>query len=140
MSHDDAHTPVYKAEIISAMKEIDKLKTIADSLKTICNGDGTTEDVFEMSVVHGAKSEFIEFIVLEKWTSIEVHGRRYYKDVKIKVISSAAATILLQDYGSLRNLFRTICKKLGLNAPAAIVPEMETTITNKNSHVALTAI
>ena len=140
MSHDNAHTPVYKAEIISAMKEIDKLKTIADSLKTICNGDGTIEDEFEMSVVNGANSEFIEFIVLEKWTSIEVLGRRYYKDVKIKVISSTAATILSQDYDSLRNVFRTICKKLGLNAPTAIMPEMETTITNKNSHVALTAI
>ena len=140
MSHDDAHTPIYKAEIKTAVTEIDALKDIADSKKIICTGEGHHRDEFQMLVDNGATNEIIEFNVLEKWTSIEIHGRRYFKDVKIRVTSSTTAAVALQDYDSLRAVFKDICILLGMDNPAMPAPAMETTITNRHLHVALTAM
>lgn len=140
MSHDDAHTPIYKAEIKTAVTEIDALKDIADSKKIICTGEGHHRDEFQMLVDNGATNEIIEFNVLEKWTSMEIHGRRYFKDVKIRVTSSTTAAVALQDYDSLRAVFKDICILLGMDNPAMPAPAMETTITNRHLHVALTAM
>lgn len=136
MSHDDAHTPVYKAEIISAMNEIDKLKVIADSLGIICNGEGHREDEFKMYVVNGANSEIVEFTVMEKWTRIEVGGQRYYKDVKVRVTSTTTVAVTVQEYESLRQVFGIVCSALGLT----VAPAIETTITNNHTGTALTLL
>ena len=140
MSHDDAHTPVYKAEIAGAFSEIDKLKAIADTLGTICTGEGHHQDEFGMTVMNGANQETLEFSVLEKWTRIDVGGTRYFKDVKIRVTSSTCAAVLLQEYDSLRAVFNTICTSLGLNVAPAVPPAMESTIRNRHRGVALTTI
>lgn len=140
MSHDDAHTPVFKAEIDGAFSEIDKLKAIADTLETICTGEGHHQDEFEMTVMNGANQETLEFSVLEKWTRIDVGGTRYFKDVKIRVTSSTCAAVLLQEYDSLRTVFNTICTSLGLNIAPAVPPAMESTIRSRHTGVALTAI
>lgn len=140
MSHDDAHTPIYKAEIEGAMTEIDALKNIADSKKVICSGEGNHRDEFQMLVDNGVTNEMIEFDVLENWTSIEICGRRYFKDVKIRVKSSTTVAIAVQDYDSLRAVYKDICILLGMNTPAMPAPAMETTITNRHLHVALIAM
>ena len=140
MSHDDAHTPIYKAEIEGAMTEIDALKNIADSKKVICSGEGNHRDEFQMLVDNGVTNEMIEFDVLENWTSIEICGRRYFKDVKIRVKSSTIVAIAVQDYDSLRAVYKDICILLGMDTPAMPAPAMETTITNRHLHVALTAM
>lgn len=140
MSHDDAYTPVYKAEIAGAFSEIDKLKAIADTLETICTGEGHHQDEFEMTVVNGANRETIEFSVLERWTRIDVGGTRYYKDVKIRVTSSTCAAVSLQEYDNLRFVFNTICTSLGLNTAPAVPPAMESTIKNRYTGKDLTVI
>ena len=140
LSHDDAHTPVYKTEIRGAMAEIDRIKAIADSLKEICKGVGVHRDEFVMTVRNGAPSETIQFDVMEKWTSIVVGGNNYYKDVKVKVLSSTAATVIAQEYVSLRAVFNTVCTALGLNTPSATPPAMESTIKNRHSGQDLTTI
>lgn len=140
LSHDDTHTPVYKSEILSAVAEIDKLKTIADSKKKICDGNGSHNDEFIMYVVNGTTNERVDFKVMEVWYSVEVGGRRYYKDVKIEVTSTTTTNVVLQVYDSLRSVFGIVCSGLGLNTPATPPPAMETTIKNKFSGVALTAI
>ena len=75
LSHDDVHTAIYKAEIIGAMAEIDKIKLIADSMSIICKGEGNNEDDFKMYIANEAYSEVIEFTVMEKWTRIDIGGR-----------------------------------------------------------------
>lgn len=142
LSHDDAQTPIYKAEIRGAMVEIDRLKAIAGSIKEICKGIGVHRDEFVMTVsdVFGTATESVQFDVMEKWTSIMVGGNRYYKDVKVKVLSSTTATVIAQDYDSLRDVFNTVCTALGLNTPPATPPAMETTIKNRHTGTALTAI
>lgn len=140
LSHDDAHTPIYKAEIEGAVTEIDTLKAIADSKKDICTGEGHHRDEFQMLVDNGRTNELIEFDVLEKWTSIEIRGRRYYKDVKIRVQSSTTAAIAVREHDSLRAVFNDVCILLGMDTPALPAPVMETTITNRHLHVALTAM
>ncbi len=84
--------------------------------------------------------EQINLDVLEKWTSVEVGGIRYFKDVKLPVISSTTVTVNVQDYDSLRGVFDTVCTGLGLNVPPATPPAMESTIINRSSGLALTAI
>ena len=133
MSHDDAHTPVYKAEIVGALAEIDTLKTIADSIGVICEGEGHHEDDFEMLVNNGVSHERIEFRVLEKWTRIDVNGRRYYKDVKVRVTSSTTIAVTLQEYESLRQVYNIVCTALGLT----VAPAFESTITNNHTGTAL---
>lgn len=140
LSHDDAHTPVYKAEILGALREIDIVRSIADTKKTICNGTGTNADEFQMLVVNGANTESIDFTVMEEWTTIEVLGVKHYKDVKIKVTLSTTPNCPVGDYDSLRGVFNTICTALGLNAPPAVLPSIESTITNRHSHLLLSAI
>lgn len=140
LSHDDSHTPVFKAELTGAVTEIDRLKSIADSLKTICEGVGHHRDEFTMTVNNGGANETIVFDVMEKWTSVEIVGVRYYKDVKIRVVSSTTATVTVQDYDSLRGVFNIVCMALGLNIPPATPPAMESTIINRFSGTALTAI
>lgn len=140
LSHDDAHTPVYKAEILGALREIDIVRGIADTKRTICNGTGTNADEFQMLVVNGANTESIDFTVMEEWTTIEVLGVKHYKDVKIKVTLSTTPNCLVGDYDSLRGVFNTICTALGLNAPPAVLPSIESTITNRHSHLLLSAI
>lgn len=140
LSHDDSHTPVFKAELMGAVAEIDKLKAIADSMKTVCEGLGHHRDEFTMTVSNGTVHETIDFDVLEKWTSVEVGGIRYFKDVKLRVISSTTVTVNVQDYDSLRGVFDTVCTGLGLNVPPATPPAMESTIINRSSGLALTAI
>ena len=140
MSHDDAHTPIYKAEIEGAVTEINTLKAIADSKKDICTGEGHHRDEFQMLVDNGRTNELIEFDVLEKWTSIEIRGRRYYKDVKIRVQSSTTAAIAVREHDSLRAVFNDVCILLGMDTPTLPAPVMETTITNRHLHVALTAM
>ena len=142
LSHDDAQTPVYKAEIRGAMAEIDKIKTIADSIKEICKGEGVHRDEFVMTVsnVFGTITEIVQFDVMERWTSIEVEGNRYYKDVKIKVLSSTTAAVIAQEYDSLRDVFNTVCIALGLNTPPAAPPALESTIENRHTGKALSAI
>lgn len=134
MSHDDSHTPVYKAEIMGAMAEIDKLKVIADSLGIICKGEGHREDDFKMYVVNGANSEVVEFTVIEKWTRIDAGGHRYYKDVKVRVTSSTTVAVTIQEYESLRQVFGIVCATLGLT----VTPAFESTITNNHTGTALT--
>ena len=136
MSHDDAHTPVYKAEIIGAMAEIDKLKVIADSLEIICRGEGHREDDFKMFVVNGSNSEVVEFTVMENWTRIEVGGRRYYKDVKVRVTSSTTVTVSVQEYESLRQVLDDVCVVLGLT----VAPAFENVITNNHTGTPLSLI
>lgn len=136
MSHDDAHTPVYKAEIMGAMAEIDRLKVIADSLGLICKGEGHGEDDFKMYVDNGTNSEVVEFTVMEKWTRIEVGGQRYYKDVKVRVTSTTTVAVTVQEYESLRQVFGIVCSALGLT----VAPAIETTITNNHTGTALTLL
>lgn len=142
LSHDDAQTPVYKAEIRDAMAEIDKIKTIADSIKEICKGEGVHRDEFVMTVsnVFGTVTEIVQFDVMERWTSIEVGGNRYYKDVKVKILSSTTAAVIAQEYDSLRDVFNTVCIALGLNTPPATPPALESTIENRYTGKALSAI
>lgn len=139
LSHDDAHTPVYKAEIRGAMAEIDKIKVIADNIKEICKGLGVHRDEFVMTVSNGPASETVQFDVTEKWTSISVGGNRYFKDVKVKVLSSTTALVDARDYDSLRDVFNIVCTSLGLNTPPATPPAMESTIKNRHSGQDLTA-
>lgn len=136
MSHDDAHTPVYKAEVIDAMAEIDKLKVIADSLGVICKGEGRREDDFKMYIVNGSNSEVVEFTVMENWTRIDVSGLRYFKDVKVRVTSTTSAAVALQEYESLRQVFGIVCTALGLT----VAPAFESTITNNHTGTALTLL
>ena len=136
MSHDDAHTPVYKAEVIGAMAEIDKLKVIADSLGIICKGEGHREDDFKMYVVNGANSEVVEFTVMENWTRIDVSGLRYYKDVNVRVTSTTTAAVAVQEYESLRQVFGIVCTALGLT----VTPAFESSITNNHTGTALTLL
>ena len=140
LSHDDAHTPVYKAEIRGAMAEIDRIKAIADSLKEICKGIGVHRDEFVMTVRNGAVTETIQFDVKEKWTSVVVGGNKYYKDVKVEVTASTTAAVDVKEYDSLRALFRDVCAILGVGTAAMPAPAMETTITNRHLHLALTAM
>ena len=140
LSHDDAHTPVYKAEIRGAMAEIDKIKVIADNIIEICKGLGVHRDEFVMTVSNGPASETVQFDVTEKWTSISVGGHRYFKDVKVKVLSSTTALVDARDYDSLRDVFNIVCTSLGLNTPPATPPAMESTIKNRHSGQDLTAI
>lgn len=142
LSHDDAHTPVYKAEIRGTMSEIDRIKTIADSIKEICKGEGVHRDEFVMTINNGIGTamEIVQFDVTEKWTSIVVGGNRYFKDVKIKVLSSTTATVITQEYDRLRDVFNIVCTALGLNIPPATPPAMESTIKNRHSGQDLTAI
>ena len=140
LSHDDAHTPVYKAEIRGAMAEIDRIKTIADSIKEICKGENVHRDEFVMTVSNVGVTETVLFDVMEKWTSIMVGGNRYYKDVKVKVLSSTTATVIAQEYDSLRDVFNSVCTALGLNTLPATPPAMESTIENRHSGKALAAI
>jgi len=140
LSHDDAHTPVYKAEIRGAMAEIDQIKAIADSLKEICKGVGVHRDEFVMTVSNGAATETVQFDVKEKWTSVVVGGNKYYKDVKVEVISSTNAAVCTQAYDSLRAVYNIICAALGLNIPPATTPAMESTIINRHSGIVLTSI
>ena len=140
LSHDDAHTPVYKAEIRGAMAEIDKIKEIADNIKEICKGLSVHRDEFVMTVSNGPVSETVQFDVTEKWTSISVGGNRYFKDVKVKVLSSTTALVDARDYDSLRDVFNIVCTSLGLNTPPATPPAMESTIKNRHSGQDLTAI
>lgn len=142
LSHDDAHTPVYKAEIRGAMTEIDSVKTIADSIKEICKGKGIHGDEFVMAVSNslGTTTETVLFDVKEKWTSIVVGGSRYYKDVKINVVSSTTAAVIAQEYDSLHNVFNIVCTALGLNTPPATPPAMESTIKNRYTGKDLIAI
>lgn len=142
LSHDDAQTPIFKAEIRGAMAEIDRIKTIADSIKEICKGIGVHRDEFVMTVsnVLGTATEIVLFDVMEKWTSIVVGGNRYYKDVKVKVISSTTVTVVVQEYDSLRDVFNTVCTALGLNTQPVSPPAMESTIKNRYSGMALTKI
>ena len=67
-------------------------------------------------------------------------GNNYYKDVKVKVLSSTAATVIAQEYVSLRAVFNTVCTALGLNTPSATPPAMESTIKNRHSGQDLTTI
>ena len=69
-----------------------------------------------------------------------VGGNRYYKDVKIKVLSSTTTTVIAQEYDSLRDVFNTVCTALGLYTPPATPPALESTITNRYTGTALTAI
>ena len=101
---------------------------------------GHHRDEFQMLVDNGRTNELIEFDVLEKWTSIEIRGRRYYKDVKIRVQSSTTAAIAVREHDSLRAVFNDVCILLGMDTPALPAPVMETTITNRHLHVALTAM
>lgn len=140
LSHDDAHTPVYKAEIRGAMAEIDRIKAIADSLKEICKGIGVHRDEFVMTVRNGAVTEAIQFDVKEKWTSVVVGGNKYYKDVKVEVTASTTAAVDVKEYDSLRAVFRDVCTILGVGTAAMPAPAMETTITNRHLHLALTAM
>ncbi len=141
LSHDDSHTPVYKAEIINALSEIDKVKEIADSKRTLCQGLSVHRDEFEMYITDGVNSEVILFTVLEEWTRILISGTPYYKDVKIRVTSSTNTVICpIQEYDSLRSVFNTICASLGLNVAPAVLPAIDTTISNRYSHQLLSAI
>lgn len=142
LSHDNAQTPIFKAEIRGAMAEIDRIKTIAGSIKEICKGIGVHRDEFVMTVsnVLGTATEIVLFDVMEKWTSIVVGGSKYYKDVKVKVISSTTATVVVQEYDSLRDVFNTVCTALGLNTQPVSPPAMESTIKNRYSGMALTKI
>lgn len=140
LSHDDAHTPVYKAEILGALREIDVVRSIADTKRTICNGTGTNADEFQMLVVNGASSEHLDFVVMEEWTTFEVLGVKRYKDVKIKVTFSSTPNCPVGDYDSLRGVFNTICIALGLNTPPAVPPPIESTITSRHSQLLLSAI
>lgn len=140
LSHDDTHTPIYKAEILAALGEIDIIRNIADTKRTICSGIGTTDDEFQMLVVNGANSESIEFTVLEEWNSIEVLGIKRYKDVRIRVTSSTSPRCHIQDYDSVCTVFKTICASLGLVAPHAVPPVIESTIINRHSHLLLSAV
>jgi hypothetical protein len=140
LSHDDAHTPVYKAEIRGTMAEIDKIKVIANNIKEICKGLGVHRDEFVMTVSNGPASETVQFDVTEKWTSISVGGNRYFKDVKVKVLSSTTALVDARDYDSLRDVFNIVCTSLGLNTPLATPPAMESTIKNRHSGQDLTSI
>ena len=140
LSHDDAHTPVYKAEIRGTMAEIDKIKVIANNIKEICKGLGVHRDEFVMTVSNGPASETVQFDVTEKWTSISVGGNRYFKDVKVKVLSSTTALVDARDYDSLRDVFNIVCTSLDLNTPLATPPAMESTIKNRHSGQDLTSI
>ena len=141
LSHDDAHTPVYKAEIIDALSEIDKVRVIADSKHTICQGLSVHRDDFQMYITDGVNSEVIEFTVLEEWTKILIGGITYYKDVKIRVTSSTNTVICpIQEHDSLRTIFNSICTSLGLTVAPASPPAIDTTISNRYSHQLLSAI
>lgn len=140
LSHDDAHTPVYKAEILGALKEIDSVKSIADTKKTICSGTGINTDEFQMLVVNGANSESLDFTVMEEWVTFEVLGVKRYKDVKVRVTSSTTPRCPVGDYDSLRSVFKALCATLGLNVPPAVPPLIESTITNRHTHLLLSTI
>lgn len=140
LSHDDAHTPAYKAEIVGALAEIDSIKALADTLKEICQGVGVHRDEFVMTIGNGTVTETVQFDVMEKWTLLVIGGNRYYKDVKIKVVSTTTAMVNTQIYDSLRDVFKALCTSLGLNTPPAVPPAMESTITNRYNGQALTMI
>lgn len=141
LSHDDAHTPVYKAEIMDALSEIDKVQVIADSKHTICKGQAVHRDDFTMYIVNGTDSEVVEFTVMEEWTKIKIGGVSYYKDVKVRVTASTNLIICpIQDYDSLRAIFNALCVSLHLDQAPAVPPQFDTTITNRYTHQLLSAI
>ncbi len=141
LSHDDAHTPVYKAEIMDALSEIDKVQVIADSKHTICKGQAVHRDDFTMYIVNGPDSEVIEFTVMEEWTKIKIGGVSYYKDVKVRVTASTNLIICpIQDHDSLRAIFNALCVSLHLDQAPAVPPQFDTTITNRHTHQLLSAI
>lgn len=141
LSHDDAYTPVYKAEIDRTLSEIDKLQVIADSKHAICQGQLVHRDEFTMYIDNGAESEVIEFTVMEKWTRIEVSGISYYKDVKVRVTASTNPAICpIQVHNSLRAIFNAVCTSLHLDQAPAIPPRFDSTIVNRHTHQLLSAI
>lgn len=141
LSHDDAYTPVYKAEIIDALSEIDKVQVIAESKHTICQGMLEHRDEFTMYIVNGPDSEVINFTAMEEWTKIEVGGVSYYKDVKVRVTASTNPAVCpIQDHDSLRIIFNTVCTSLHLDQAPAVLPPFDSTITNRHTHQLLSAI
>ena len=140
LSHDDLHTPVYKAEILGALGEIDSVKAIADSLHSICHGASGPDDEFQMLVANGHNSERVEFTVLEEWTSINILGTKHYKDVSIKVTFSTTLRCHLQDYDKISTVFNILCISLGLTTPPATPPPIESTVTNRHSGLLLSVL
>lgn len=132
-SHDDAGTPLYKQEIIAALAEIDKFQPIIDSIHEIGDGQGGPMDDYVLSMSYGGSTETIRFKVLEHWTSLEVVGTRYFKDVKVRVTSSALGYVTIGTHESLKkDVYNPVCNHLHFVTPT-VPPKLEDCITQVNS-------
>lgn len=83
---------------LGTIREIDIVKSIADTKKIICNVMETNADEFQMLVVDGASSVHLDFVFMEEWITFEVLGVTRNKDVKIKVNLSATPNSPVGDY------------------------------------------
>lgn len=132
-SHDDADTPLYKQEIIAALAEIDKFQPIIDSIHVICDGQGGPMDDYELSMSYGGSSEIVRFKVLERWTSLEVVGARFFKDVRVSVTSSVLGFVTTGTHESLKkDVYDKVCNHLHFVIPN-VPPKLEDCITQVNS-------
>ena len=139
-SHDDADTPLYKQEIKAALLEIDKFQPIIDSIREICDGQGGPMAEYELSISNGGNTETVRFKVLERWTSLEVAGTRYFKDVKVYVISSALGYVTIGPQESLnKDVYKQVCSHLRFVHPN-VPPELKDCITQVNRGMLFTTL
>lgn len=118
LSHNDISTPVYRNEIESCFKELDKFPSLIDNTFVLVTRKEVESKKWKIEVNKDGMTDWLSFKATEPWVYLQHSGVRYIQEVQIEVCHNDSGIFPDHARGSLKQVFVQLCKGVGFKDPA----------------------
>jgi hypothetical protein len=120
LSHNDISTPIYKTELESCFKELDKFPILIDNTFVLVTRKETGTKKWRIEVNKDGVSDRLSFTTTEPWVYLLYGGVRYIQEVQIDICHNDSGLFPDHAKGNLKEVFASICKGVGFIDPATM--------------------
>lgn len=118
LSHNDISTPIYRNELESCFRELDKFPMLIDSTFVLVTRKEVESKKWIIEVKKDGMSDRLSFKTTEPWVYLQYNGVRYIQEVQIEICHNDSDTFPDHARGNLKEVFVRLCKGVGFVDPA----------------------
>ena len=108
LSHHDARTPIYKSELLKAIDEISKLRTISVSF-LVQYADCTLSNEFFIHFTKDGIDAEVHFYFCAEWVKYTLNGMDYFSNPLLHITSSNVPQYVVGREKTIKSIYNTLC-------------------------------
>lgn len=108
LSHHDARTPIYKSELLKAIDEISKLRTISVSF-LVQYADCTLSNEFFIHFTKDGIDAEVHFYFCAEWMKYTLNGMDYFSNPLLHITSSNVPQYVVGREKTIKSIYNTLC-------------------------------